>query len=191
MARDIFINGETLVLVKGRADSAIGAVSELGLAVDSIRIRQNFVYLPVQANAWGGSIPFEEQIMLQNCVISMTLVHFDPDVLDVCLNESLGGAASPGQVRRAGARMGNNLARFAGGGQTGNHYISLNLSSPVAGKPYRFYTSHLEGPPIEMPLGTERSLVVLNWLAIPYTTDPYGGGSGANNAVVYDHVLDN
>jgi hypothetical protein len=190
MARDFFINGESLVLVKGRADSSIGTLSQLGLTDGPIRVRLESRYLEIQVDAWGSEIPAEVQYKLSAVDISMNLVHLDRDVLDVCLMESMGGAPVIGQTARAGARLGNGLGRFAAGGALGNHYIGLNITSPVASKPWRFFFTYLVGPPMEFPLGTERSIVTLNWRAIPYTTDPYGAGTGAYGASIWDYTLE-
>lgn len=190
MARDYFISGESLVLVKGRADSAIGSLAQLGLTDGPIRLTFESRYLEIQVDAWGGEIPAEIQYKLSAVQISMNLVHFDRDVLDVCLLESMGGAPTLGTTGRAGARMGNGLPRFAAGGVLGNHFIGLNITSPVAAKPWRFFYTYLVGPPMEFPLGTERSIVTLNWRAIPYAVDPYNGGLGAFGSPLFDYTLD-
>lgn len=192
MARDFFINGETLVLVKGRADSGIGSLSQLGLATDAIRVRIEFRHEDIMVDAWG-KVPPEIQCMGGWATISMNLIHFDRQVMATCVAESYGGGTAEGVLVRAGARMGNNGARFAAGL---NHYISLNLTSPVGGGgvgvvPWRFYSTYLASPMMEFPLGTEKSIVSLQWRAIPYTTDPYGGGTGALGTVLFDHILDN
>lgn len=195
MARDIFINGETMVRVRSGADSAIAAVKDLGLADGGIHIRLNSNHLDVTADAWGKA-PFEIQYLLSDVIISMTLVHFDRTWLDECVRLSMGGGpASVGRTSRAGKRMGGGVAQFA----AGNAFIGLALSSPVGSKPWRFYYSYLTGPPLEFPLGNERSLVQLNWRAIPYTDDPWGGGvaqptttagQGADEAIIWDHASD-
>lgn len=197
MARDFWINGETMVYVKGRSDSAIASLTELGLADSSIRITPNFRYDDIKVDAWG-EIPPEVQFMLSDVMITMTLVHFDRSVLATCLQLSQGGAPSEGQMARAGQRLGNNQPRFGPatgspptGNNAGNNYIGLNLSSPVAGQPWRFYYTYLTGPPMEFPLGAERSVVTLHWRAIPYTQDPYQGGLGAYGQYLWDHTLDN
>jgi hypothetical protein len=189
MARDFFINGESLVYVKGRADSSIGTLSELGLASGPIVISPVFNHRAINVNAWGEA-PAEMQFMLSEVRVTMTLIHFDRTIMDVCITESMAGAPAIGQLPRAGARMGNNLARFAAGGALGNHYIGLNIASPVGSKPWRFYYAFLAERPLEMPLGAERSAVITNWRAIPYTQDPWGGGTGAQGAVIWDHTLD-
>ena len=82
--------------------------------------------------------------------------------------------------------MGGNVARFA----AGNNFIGLNLTSPVASKPWRFYFAYLVAPPATFPLGTEKSIIGLQWRAIPFTVDPWQGGSGALGQILWDHVLD-
>lgn len=190
MARDFYINGETMVYVKGRSDSGIGTLQELGLSTGPVTVSFDFRHRDINVNAWGDEIPPEVQWMLAGANVSMNLVHYDPSILDICVMESMAGAPAIGQMRRAGARMGNNGVRFAAGGLLGNHFIGLNLASPVAGKPWRFYFSYLTQSPIQYPLGTEKSVVTLNWRAIPYTTDPWGGGTGAQGTPLWDHTLD-
>lgn len=189
-------------MVKGRADSTIGSLQQLGLADSPIRVSLSFRSLDIHVDAWG-NVPAEVQNMLTEARIHMRLVHFDRAILDVCVMESMAGAPAIGAMRRAGARMGNNLPRFAPGGSLGNHYIGLNIASPIGNLPWRFWYTYLAEQPMIFPLGAERSLVDLAWRAIPYTTDPWGTGNipgsaqpstvpgtGAEGAVLWDHVLD-
>ena len=205
MARDFFINGESMVSVRGAAGTSIATVQQLGLADSPIVVTLDGRYLDVIVNAWGTDLPAEVQYMLSSANISMTLVHVDRSILDVCLQESMGGIAAggttdgggvttPGQVSRAGARLGNNAARFA----ATNHYISLGIQSPVASKPWTFYYTYLTGPPMEHPLGVERSIIRVNFRAIAFTNDPWGGGTaqpntvagtGAKGAKLWEHSL--
>lgn len=190
MARDFQINGPCLALVKGRADSGIGTLQELGLAEGPIRVSLEFRHRDMQVDAWGGEIPPDVQFMLAAVNVFIPLIHFDRSILDVCIAESMGGAPAIGQLAGAGRRMGNNLPRFAGGGVDGNHYISLNLTSPVGLKPWRFYTTYLVNNPADFPLGTEKSMVQTQWRCIPYTTDPYQAGAGAQGWPLWDHTND-
>lgn len=189
MPRGFQINGESLVLVKGRADSAIGSLTQLGLSDADIDVDLEFMHEDIKVDAWGEAPP-ELQFFLAAANITMTLVHFDPVVLDVCIAESMAGAPAVGSTARAGALMGNGLPRFAPGGAFGNHFIGLNIASPVAGKPWRFYYAYLARNPVKYPLGTKRTITQLNWRAIPYTVDPWNGGLGATGAVIWDNVLD-
>lgn len=192
MARDLFINGPTLVGVKGSVSTALANLIGLGLSDMPIRVSFNGRHMDVNVDAYGGEIPMEIQYKLTDVVIAMTLMHVDMDVLRVCLAESMGGmgAAGDGVLPIPGARLGNNAALFA----ATNHYISLNISSPVGNLPWRFKHCYLMGNPLEIPLGTERSIITVAWRCIPYTTDPYaaGGtvGGGTLNYPLWDHTLD-
>jgi len=178
---------ETMVGVKSRSDSGIASLTNLGLADTGIRISINTRFDDIMVDAWGQEIPIDVQWMLADANISMTLVHFDRAVLDVCMALSMGGGSiAIGQVARAGQRLGQGLSRFT----IGNNLIGLNLSSPVGNKPWRFWYTYLTGPAVEFPLGTKRSIVTLNWRAIPYTTDPFNGGTGAQGSQLWDYSQD-
>lgn len=188
MARDFFINGESLVLVKGRQDqSVLASLQQLGLSDDRIRVSFQTKHRDLTVDAWGEAPP-DVQWKNTTGTVSMTLIHFDPTVLEACLLESFAGNGTG--LGRAGQRMGNNQPRFGPGGAGGNHYIGLNIVSPVAAVPWRFYFAYLAEQPLEWPLGTEKSIVQLNWRIIPYTQDPYGNGLGSSNTPFYDHTLD-
>lgn len=186
MARDFFINGENMVWVKGSSASNIANLSELGLSEQPIRVSPEFRHGEITLSAWGNQIPVEVQFMLAAVNITLTLINFDRSVLDYCVQESMGGAAAIGTMPRAGSRLGNGAARFA----ATNHFIGLNIASPVGGKPWRFYATYLPGNPIEFPLGNERSTVTMTWRAIPYAADPWNGGAGASGIPLWDHTLD-
>ncbi len=189
MSRDFFINGETLVLVKGRSDSAIGTLTELGLSSDPIRVSPVFKHKDILVDAWG-EVPADVQFMLAEATVTMNLIHIDRGVLNTVIQESMAGAPAIGSLARAGQRMGNNQPRFGPGGANGNHYIGLNLSSPVGNLPWCFYYAYLSSPPVQIPLGTEKSVFACQWRVVPYVQDPYGNGQGAYGAVLWSHVLD-
>lgn len=180
MARDFFINGETMVYCK---NSALGGLQQLGLSDNQISVSPSFKFLEIQVNAWGDEPP-EVQFMLASVDISISLVHFDRALLDICISESMGGAPSVGQLPRAGARMGNNLPLQT----AGNHYIQLSLSSPVGNKPWNFLACYLSENPVEFPLGNERSIVSTKWHCIPFSTDPWGGGTGSQGIVLWNYA---
>ncbi len=186
MSRTFYISGESLVSVKGAVNTPIGTLTQLGLSDTQITVTLDSKYLDIPVNAWG-QVPPEVQYMLSEAQIDMTLINFDPNVLETCVQLSMGGAAAVGQTARAGTLMGGGVPRFA----AGNNYISLNIYSPVAQRPWRFYTTYLSRPPFTWPLGTERSIVRLNWRAMLFTVDPWNNGLGAAGAILYDHVLDN
>lgn len=196
MSRGFQVPGECMVLVKGNSASAIASLSQLGLTEDSVQVTYTYRFQDIKVNAWGNmGPPPEEQCFLAEVNVSMNLVHFDEAVLKECVRLSLAGAPVEGQMPRTGALMGGQAARFA----VGNNYIGLNLTSPVAGNPYRFYYARLANNPFSVPMGTERQVATLNWRVIPYTNDPWGGGTaqpntvagtGSLGALLWDRVLD-
>lgn len=185
MARDFVVTGECLVKVKGAAGSLIGSLSELGLSDGPINVQVVPKFNRLKVNAWG-DVPPEIQSMLAECMVTMTLIHFDPVILDACVALSQGGASAAGTLARAGARLGNNSPRLS----ATNFFIGLNLTSPVEGKPYRFLTSYIDGP-VLYPFGVEAQIAQVHWSVIPYTMDPYGGGLGAQGSILYDNNPDN
>jgi len=202
-----------MVAVKGRSDLAISSLTQLGLTDRNgvVRITPNFRGKDLDVDPWGDA-PADIQFMLADATITMTLVHIDRTVLDICLSESMAGAgAIPGGANgtvgtfpRAGSRMGNNTPRFSPNGTlnpstgqvtTGNHYIGLNLSGPVSNKPWRFFFAYLAERPLETPIGVERSTFQLTWRAVPYTQDPWAGGTqgpgfGALGYALWDYNSD-
>ncbi len=187
MATDFFINGETLVSVKGPSGSLISSLTPLGLTVEEgvPNITPQIFHDECLVDAWGDA-PVDVQLRLGTVNIRMTLVFFDPAILEECWRLSMGGPTVVGEVARAGWRMGGGFIRFA----PANNYIGLNLYSPIAGRPYRFFFTYLTEQPIVWPVGTKRSMVQLNWKAIPYILDPWNAGVGAANYPIWDRVLD-
>ena len=185
MARDIFINGPALVQVKGAVNTSIGSLTQLGLAESAIRVSPAYYHDPIIVDAMGPNVPMDEQVFLAEARVTMDLVHYDRTVIDACLALAMAGSTA-GTMVGAGTRMGGGVARFA----AGNCYIGLNISSPVAGKPWRFLYAKLDGNPAQFPLGTKRSIVQLTWLCIPYMVDPWNSGAGSAGAVVWDYTSD-
>lgn len=192
MTRQWVINGESMVSVRGMQGTAIQNIQQLGLTSDPIRITPNFRHRDIQLDAYGGEVPPEVQMMLADVTINFTLIHYDVNILNACINESLAGgdqtnvAGNAGAVPRAGTLMGGQVARFA----AGNHYIGLNILSPVANYPWRFLTCYMTGPPMTYPLGTEKSAVITNWRCIPFSVDPWNNGLGAQGQLLWDHITD-
>lgn len=196
MARAWFINGESLVMVRGNAlapyNISDSSGAQLGLSEGPISVRPNFVHKDIHVDAFGGEIPADVQTMLADVTISMRLVNVDRDVLDTCLLQSMGNLGGTiGQVPRAGTVLGGTGSAGAGSTQTrfGSNwqYIVLGIRSPVASKPWRFPAAYMTGPPMEFPLGTEKSIIQVNWRAIPWAADPWGGGTGAAGAILWDY----
>ncbi len=189
MTRDFQINGPCMVYVQGRTDlSVIAGITELGLSDSPIRVRPQFSHTNMNVNAYGHESP-DYQFMLAHVELVISLVHFDRTVLDACLLEAMGGPPLLGTMAGAGTRMGNGLPLYSpGNGFLGNHYVTMYLASPVGAKPWRFFASYMTGPPMDYPLGTERSVVSTNWKVVPYTVDPWNGGFGAYGQPLWDHV---
>lgn len=198
MARDFQINGPAMVYVKGT--TTLSATSELGLSDKQITITPNFVHQDIHCDDFGPTIPPDVIWLLADVTIQMTLVHYDPAVLNLCLGCSMAnavGANNEGTVVSAGTIM----------GAPANNYISLNIASPVGQLPWKFPTAYLTGPPMELPLGSDRTIVTLRWRAIPYTpltvTTTTEGDSPSNmvttttpneckssGAILWTHTLD-
>ncbi len=197
-----------MVAVKGRSDSAIPSITQLGLSTDPVRVTLDYEHRLMKVDAWGEAAPDVQQ-MLGGATITMNLIHFDFAVMRECWRLSMGAPTTEGMFGRAGQRMGNNLPRFAPAGtldnngvaQPGNNLVGLNIFAPAGGValPWRFWYCYLQSPPFTFPLGAEKSTVTLNWRAILYTTDPWGGstaqpstvaGTGAQNAILWDRTLD-
>lgn len=168
MARGFVIPGVTLVKVKGLGmlsesqDRTKPSLRELGLAAEKVEILPRWKHEDQYVDDFGPNVPAEVHTMLAEVTVRMTLIHYDPDVLEACVCESQGGEldgimAPPGRPLGGGVPL-----------QTpGNHYISLGLISQFE-DPYRFRASYLTTEPLSFPLGTETSAVSLSWRALPY-----------------------
>ena len=197
MARDFQISGPAMVSVKAGSASQIASLTQLGLSDAPIKVTPRFFHEPLNVDSWGARyVPADYQVFIADVEISMTLIHVDRTVLQVCLALAAGNPliATEGFMAVAGTRLGNNTARFA----ATNCYIGLNITSPIQGLPWRFLYAFLTGAQ-EFPLGTEKSIFNLSWKAIPYTNDPWGGGTaqpstsaslGAAGAILWDHTPD-
>ena len=168
MTRSLVISGESLVKVKGigaLADEAGAAkLWELGLSDGNpIRILPTFHHKDVHIDDYGGEVPAEVAWMLADCTIAMNLISFDRSVLMACIGQAM-MTTTPGTMVGAGKLMGGGVPAM----QPGNSYVSLNILSPIEQFPWRFPTTYLAQRPVEYPLGTGVSIVVLNWRAIPY-----------------------
>ena len=185
MALVIFENGPTLVKVKGHAGSQIATLLDLGTSEDQVTWSPRFYHDPViVGGTYGPSVPVDFQFMLADAIITMNLVYYDQAILEACIQESCAGGSAVGTMPRAGTLMGGQIARFT----SGNHFIGLNLTSPVESKPYRFLAAYLTGQPLNYPIGPKRSVVQLNWHAIPY---PEGNiFSGSAGIKLWDNTLD-
>ncbi len=166
------------------------------MASEGIRITPRFSHLDIHADDFGPEVPPEVLWQGADCEIRMTLVHYDSAMLDICLQQAMGGARQivppigpTGIFGPIGTPMGSLLPLLA----SGNFYMSLNLASPVLGMPWHFPACYLTGPPVEIPLGTERTLAVCIWRAIPYVSTFTSGmtltSSGSLDTISFSEIL--
>lgn len=202
MGRDFIINGETLVLVKGvgalRSDSpATPVLKELGLAEGGIIISPRFIRQDIHTDDFGSTIPAEVMNLLAEVRISMTLIHTDIEVLEQCIIEAMDGGfidgGSEGELAGAGALMGRGKDLFGVDPDDRSndcHYISLNLTSPVLNRPWRFPTAYLADDPVEIPLSATASAYQVTWRAIPYKKSSPTTEATSIGLSLWDHTLD-
>lgn len=198
MSRKFYINGESMVRVKLPQSSSLNGWNDLGLAEDRIEVGLMIHSEALYVDSYGKRNPIDEQVFGGEAVITMRLIHFDPVVLQECVRLTFpawGTAGSPteGQLGRAGTTRGQGAAI----GSSSNSYITLNISSPVAVLPYNFPTVYLRDDPYTFPVGAEKTVAILKWKALAYSTDPWGvsngssggPGQGSLGAVLYDRTI--
>lgn len=210
MARDFYINGPSMVKVKVGAHIPLsgsfidGRFVELGLTTDSIQIAPVFRHRDVYADDFGPTTPAEVMSELAEVRIGMNLVHYDSEVLNVCVSESLGATMfSPGPVADydfgalppAGSLLGNYCQPL----ESGCRFVSLNIipgdGSDALG--WRFPTSYLHEQPWVLPVGVKASYAELSWRAVPYRVPAllngspnYSGEIVSSGATLWSHTLD-
>lgn len=166
---------------------------QLGLTIDPVRILPRYVHRDVFTDDFGPDVPVETLWNMAECNIAMTLVHYDAALLSVCMGSSMGAGTSllndvDGAMGPAGRPMG-----FGRGlGTALCNYITLYLKpAQSTWEPYRFLATYLNSQPLEIPYGTERTLVKLNWRCIPYRELTTAEISSAAGIVLWDHETTN
>lgn len=202
MPREYVIYGEVMVWAGGsffdeglggaELNSTGGRIVELGLASDSIKITPRFVHKGIHTDDFGGVIPVDVQWMMADCLVEMTLIHYDVDVLDTCIRQTMGGVdngISPGLCGAAGTPLGAGGA--VGSSRTNLVFVYLQPTPTNEQAHWRFPSCFLMDK-MEYPIGTEKSLVKLTWCAIPHVelgrTGSARGRLRSKDAVVWDHV---
>lgn len=186
MARGYVVNGECLVLVKGMVGTEIEEITELGLAEKGIIITPKYVHKDIRVDDFGPEVPADVLAMIAECSIAMTLVNFDPYILDACLSESMGGGVA-GTMAGAGIPLGGGIPLY----EEDCHYITLSLTSPNEefdfGLPaWNFLATYMPVKPMEYPIGTEKTLARLLWRAIPYVEPTSDGEILSAGAVIWN-----
>ncbi len=175
--RDFFTNGETMVYVRGGAHLAEGLGgdrTELGLALDDVKVIPRYIHRDVHVDDFGPEVPAEVLSMIAEVNVRMTLSHYDNLMLRVLQAGSLGSFNNDGTMPPAGTPLGQNKELFS----SGCNYFSMELASPQANDPITFRTGYLAMQPVVLPLGTTYSKVDLNWRFIPYKPIPSTGAGG-------------
>ncbi len=200
MTRSFIVPGETLIAVRGGAHMSggpIGDVSELGLAVEEVRVIPQFSLKDIRVDDFGPDVPAEVMWMLASVRIQATLIHFDSEVLDTMLDETMGGpgfnvVAQDLIIRRnrilapGGLLLGGRKPMYA----SGNHFFSVTLNNTFygSGNPWRFRKCHLMETPVIFPVGTNAQACEINIRAIPYwspvTVSVAGSGEGQSTLTV-------
>lgn len=171
MAQGYFINGESLVKVRGHPFGETAAT--LGIAKGPIIVSPTFFHQPIHTDSQGPHSPANVLWMGAILNIRMILTYFDRDLLEKCIQESMAGQVEneamviPGTLMADGTNQAGSLSEEV-------HFIELQIMSSVANKPFDIPGAYLTRQPFEFPLGTEASAVVLNWEAIAYGANPDG-----------------
>lgn len=172
MAAGIFLNGPSVIRVKGGAHVTSPASMSgsnpvpLGVTEGDIMFNPRFLTKDIYCDKLGPMVPADVIRQLIDVRIRMTLVYFDRDVLDVCIQEAQADYDfNTAANNTAGRTLGGNHSLYA----SGCHYMSLCILSPTAGWPLRFMASYLEGQQ-QYPVSVTRSKVQLDWRAVAYMT---------------------
>ncbi len=192
MGRDIQIVGPVMASVIGgshMSGTIYGKLSQLGMSVGQITISPQFKQRGIKVDDFGSEVPAEVQFLMSEVNISVQLVQYDREVLDAVMQESQGGGggfADAGTLAPAGTLLGNGRAVLT----SGNHYTRLNLVTLTpAPAGWRFRSTYLNDS-VEIPIGTERTIAVLNFKAIPYAFPNFSGEISSSGIILWDHNTD-
>lgn len=199
MTRAYQIYGEFMVNVRGgqHLPSSVGGfnnnkIAQLGLTSEAVTIVPRFRHKEIYTDDYGKEIPAELMCYMADAQVNITLVHYDEDVLQICMQETMGGGdgsfsvlGNDGIMPRGGRLLGNNISMYF----SGNHYLSVSLFPAASVKGWRFTSCYLNSQPLVIPVGAERSLVQLSFRAIPYSTMT-SGEVLASGVVLWDRIPD-
>lgn len=186
MARQYHVTGEHMVYVRNwympGARNTTDASSEeevffveLGMTSESTQITVNYGQTDVYTDDYVPGAPAEVLTgMYRDAFISMTLVHFDEDVLNMCIANAAGSSDAALQ-----GSPGVPMGRWKDVTEEGCFYVELYLQPAIRfgleqglvtarqEKPWKFFHAYLQGN-WTYPIGAEKSLVKLQWRAVPY-----------------------
>lgn len=140
--RDFEVVGETLVKVRcGEHLSGQWAVSgtpavdsdgfpvsyhlvgELGLSANPIKVSLIGYHEDMRIDAFGSKAPADIIFNYAEAKIDMTLIHYNPSLLELCYNESMGGYVTGNGMTPPGTPLGGGKALYA----SGCHFLGLTL----------------------------------------------------------------
>jgi hypothetical protein len=129
--RQLVVAGPTMVYLKGGAHYSgqpVGICAEMGLCQEEVRVEINFLKDDVRSEDFGQQAPADVRFQMATARITMTLLHYDPFVVETAIQESLGGRPFPwggdfiadqhhgaGKLGMPGALMGGRKAMYASG----------------------------------------------------------------------------
>lgn len=201
MTREFVVYGEFLVEASG---GRLGGKQQLGLTVGPVRIIPRYVHRDILTDDFGPLSPVEVMWRMGDALVAMELVHYDTEVMNKCISMSMGGGSfdtDPGDDSSLDGTYGPGgriLGYNRGLGTAANMFTTVYLTPTNDGlyEPYRFKACYLNGQPLEIPLGTERTIVRLHWRVVPYKpieTNAQGRmveTSSQGGVVLWDHESD-
>lgn len=189
MARNYYVNGETLVKLKGGAHlqnfgMSGSSVVTLGVAADPIEISYNFNHQDQHTDRFTNEKPVDVMWMGGDAIIKINLIHFDNDILDTAISESMDGySPNNGSTGIPGLTLGHNLAPYA----SGCRYMGLGLTSSItSGR--SFPTCYLHQQPVQVPLGTKRSIVQVQFRAVRYAKMNTDGTVAESASLLWEYT---
>lgn len=195
MTRAFQYPGEWLVQVKGGrhfgSGQPITMVSDLGMAQGPVTFMPKFYHRPMNVDDYGPNVPAAVQTMMSEVDVSMTLIHFDANVLDICMDEAMGGGGFQQTQGAAGFFTGQGKPLDGGRNifMSGNHMISLNLFNIASGQlPIRVRSTYLADR-LPFPLGTDAQAMQVTFKGLPYLPPLLSGGAVTSGGVLIDGVV--
>lgn len=132
MPRSFVVTGETMLSVKGGQHYSglpIALVSQLGLSLGNVTYTPTFKTRDMIVDDFGPNVPAAVQTMMSEIIVSTTLVNYDEDVLNILMDEAMGGGGWAFTQGAAGSFTGQGKPLDGGRNifMSGNHMISLNI----------------------------------------------------------------
>lgn len=213
MAADFQILGGAVIAIRGGAhlSGMQGATplfsgnattpTILGLTDKSpIHISPVFRTSELHVDDYGNQVPIDIVRKLAEVRITFNLIHFDRQVLNVCISEALGGQSIPnadlfagpivseGMFAPAGQSLGRNRPLYA----SGCHFIQLRFETyENTALNWRFFSAYLDTAPLAIPIGTNAQMIQTSWRCIPYQVHSgyFTQSTGEDEVTVYPEIL--